>query len=96
MPSCRPRRTRKDRLVYLILPERRLVLAETQAPQPDHNVHDDAPTRRSGTFLSLAGWAHCAKRNHTYYGGGFSGILKVRAAEKPLKSPLQEGPIRRM
>ena len=59
------RQAREDRLVNLVLAECRLVLSEAQAPQPDHNVHDGAPTRRSGTFLSLAGWAHCAKRNHT-------------------------------
>jgi hypothetical protein len=34
----------QDRLVYLILAECRLVLPEAQAPQPDHNVHDGAPT----------------------------------------------------
>jgi hypothetical protein len=31
----------KDRLVYLILAECRLILPEAQAPQP-HNVHDGA------------------------------------------------------
>jgi hypothetical protein len=48
MPDCRDakllqglvRQTRKDRLVYLILAERRLILSEAQAPQPDHDVHD--------------------------------------------------------
>ena len=50
MPNCRDakllqglvRQARENRLVYLILAERRLVLPETQAPQPDHNVHDGA------------------------------------------------------
>src|SRR5262249_44683405 len=33
-----------DRFVYLVLAEDRLILPEAQAPQPDHNVHDGAPT----------------------------------------------------
>ena len=37
------RQARENRLVYVILAEDRLVLAEAQAPQPDHNVHDSAP-----------------------------------------------------
>ena len=37
------RQARKDRLVYLILAERRLILSEAKAPQPDHDVHDGAP-----------------------------------------------------
>jgi hypothetical protein len=36
------RQARKNRLVYLILAECRLILPETQASQPDHNVHDGA------------------------------------------------------
>jgi hypothetical protein len=51
MPNCRDakllqrlvRQARKDRLVYLILAECRLILPEAQAPQPDHDVHDNAP-----------------------------------------------------
>src|SRR4029077_19439316 len=38
----------KNRLVYLILAEDRLILPEAQAPQPDHNVHDGAPTIGGG------------------------------------------------
>src|SRR5262249_50751535 len=34
---------RKNRLVYVILAECRLILSEAQAPQPDHDVHDGAP-----------------------------------------------------
>src|SRR5262245_65850492 len=37
------RHARKNRLVYVILAECRLILAEAQAPQPDHDVHDGAP-----------------------------------------------------
>jgi hypothetical protein len=33
----------ENRLVYVILAEDSLVLAEAQAPQPDHNVHSGAP-----------------------------------------------------
>ena len=36
------RQARKNRLVYVILAECRLVFPEAQAPQPDHNVHDGA------------------------------------------------------
>ena len=36
------RQARKNRLVYLVLAECRLILPEAQAPQPDHNVHDGA------------------------------------------------------
>src|SRR5215471_12526815 len=36
------RQSRKNRLVYVILAECRLILPEAQAPQPDHNVHDGA------------------------------------------------------
>ena len=39
------RQARENRLVYVILAEDRLVLAEAQAPQPDHDVHDGAPTQ---------------------------------------------------
>jgi hypothetical protein len=38
------REGRQDLLGYLILAECRLVLAEAQAPQPEHNVHDGAHT----------------------------------------------------
>src|SRR6516164_3362511 len=37
------RQARKNRLVYLILAECRLILPESQAPQPDHDVHGSAP-----------------------------------------------------
>jgi hypothetical protein len=37
------RQARENRLVYLVLAEYRLILSEAQAPQPDHDVHDDAP-----------------------------------------------------
>ena len=39
------RQARKNRLVYVILAECRLVLPEAQAPQPDYNVHDGARTQ---------------------------------------------------
>ena len=34
----------QNRFVYLILAECRLILPKAKAPQPDHNVHDGAPT----------------------------------------------------
>ena len=43
----------KNRLVYVILVECRLVLHEAQAPQPDHNVHNGAPTQGCRTSSSL-------------------------------------------
>src|SRR5262249_31983180 len=36
------RQARQDRLIYLVLAERCLVLSEAKAPQPDHDVHDGA------------------------------------------------------
>ena len=36
-------RLRKNRLVYVILAEYRLVLPEAKAPQPDHNIHCPRP-----------------------------------------------------
>jgi hypothetical protein len=35
------RQARKNRLVYVVLAERLLVLPKAKAPQPDHNVHDE-------------------------------------------------------
>jgi hypothetical protein len=42
LPQVLVRQARKNRLVYVILAEDRLVLPEAQAPQPEHNVHDGA------------------------------------------------------
>jgi hypothetical protein len=39
------RQARKNRLVYLVLAECRLILPEAKAPQPGHDVHDDALLR---------------------------------------------------
>jgi hypothetical protein len=36
------RQARKNRLIYLILAEGRLILPEAKAPQPNHDIHDDA------------------------------------------------------
>jgi hypothetical protein len=47
------RQARKNRLVYLILAECRLILPEAKAPQPDYNVHDGAYNR--GWRTSSAG-----------------------------------------
>ena len=56
MPECRyakllqvlRRQARQDRFVNLVLAEDRLVLSEAKVPQPNHNVHDDAPAGRNG------------------------------------------------
>ena len=53
------RQARKNRLVYVILAECRLVLSEAQAPQPDHNVHDGAHNR--GWQASSAGEARVSR-----------------------------------
>src|SRR5215475_2774022 len=37
------RQARENRLVYVILAECRLILPEAQAPQPDHDVHNQRP-----------------------------------------------------
>jgi hypothetical protein len=49
----------QDRLVYLILAERRLILPEAQARQPDYDVHD-APTQ--GCRTSSCGLARVSRR----------------------------------
>jgi hypothetical protein len=36
------RQARKNRFVNLILAERSLILSKAKAPQPDHDVHDEA------------------------------------------------------
>ena len=59
MPECRyakllqvvRRQARQDRFVNLVLAEDLLVLSEAKAPQPNHNVHDDAPAGRNGYVL---------------------------------------------
>src|SRR5262245_61844626 len=46
------RETRKNRLVYVIVAECRLVLPKAQAPQPDNNVHDGPQAPRCSIALS--------------------------------------------
>jgi hypothetical protein len=58
-PQDLVRQTRKNRLVYVILAECRLILPEAQAPQPDHNVHGDAHNR--GWRASSAGEARVSR-----------------------------------
>ena len=45
------RQVRQDRFVNLVLAEDLLVLSEAKAPQPNHNVHNDAPAGRNGYVL---------------------------------------------
>jgi hypothetical protein len=49
------RQARENRLVYVILAERSLILSKAKAPQPNHDVHDDAPKRRNGYVLERVG-----------------------------------------
>ena len=81
MPECRDakllqvlfRQARKNRLVYLILAECRLILPEAQAPQPDHNVHDGAHNR--GWRTSSAGKARVSRVALRF--SGFANYLGV-------------------
>ena len=78
VPDCRDpkllqglvRQARKDRLVYLILAECRLILPEAQAPQPDHDVHDGAHNQwwRASSSEASRVWRVALK---------FSGLLKA-------------------
>ena len=65
------RQARKNRLIYLIFAECRLILPEAQAPQPDHNVHDGANNR--GRRTSSAGGARVSR-----VALRFSGLRKAR------------------
>src|SRR5690349_11693958 len=47
------RQARQNRLVYFIVAESRLVLPETEAPKPDHDVHEYAHSR-GGEHLGTA------------------------------------------
>ena len=59
VPECRDakhlqvlsRQALKDRFVYLVFAECSLILSEAKAPQPDHDVHDDA--RASAWSIAL-------------------------------------------
>jgi hypothetical protein len=88
------RQARENRLVYVVLAEDRLVLPEAQAPQPDHNVHDGAPTRHCGHFAGSCPRGSLVTGRSYYYPRSFSGILKVGRPQTSLKSARQEGPIR--
>jgi hypothetical protein len=48
------RQARENRLVYVILAEDHLVLGELQAPQRDHNVHDDGAHTQTCRLSSSA------------------------------------------
>jgi hypothetical protein len=67
----------QDRLAYLVLAERRLILPEAQAPEPDHHVHDGAPTRHCGYLVGICPRGSLVTARSYYYPGSFSGILKV-------------------
>ena len=70
------RQARKNRLVYVILAECRLILPEAQAPQPDHNVHDGAHNR--GWRASSSGGSEGVQGRLDY------GCL--RGSQRPLRS----------
>ena len=56
------RQARENRLVYVILAEYRLVLPEAQAPQPDHDVHNQRPP--SGVALIMVCLGECVQAAH--------------------------------
>ena len=60
------RQARKNRLVYLVLAECRLILPEAQAPQPDHDVHLVPQTQ--GCSTSSCGPGRVSRR---FQMGGF-------------------------
>ena len=61
----------RNRLVYLVVAECRLVLPEAQAPQPDHNVHGGA--HNQWWRISSAGEARVSR-----VALGFSGLREAR------------------
>ena len=85
MPECRDakllqvlfRQARKNRLVYLILAEGRLVLPEAEAPQPEHNVHSGAP--QSGVVAHIIFWSLEGVQDRLDYGC-------LSGSERPLPS----------
>ena len=57
------RQVRQDLFGYLILAECGLIFPEAQAPQPDHDVHDGAPTHGCRASWScpegVSSWSQC-------------------------------------
>jgi hypothetical protein len=90
------REVRQDRLVYLVLAERRLVLPKAQAPQPDYYLHDGAyqSGRRASSFgevkvsrVALGQTARCELRQ-----GGANHIpLLADLGHRPLRAERYEG-----
>src|SRR5262249_37423319 len=74
------RQARKNRLVYVILAECRLILPEAQAPQPDHDVHDGAP--HSGLLhIIVPSWGECPGGPKGPWIGGF-GVNRCRCQKQ--------------
>lgn len=46
---------RKNRLVYLVVAESRLIPSEAKAPQPDHDVHNEKPNLDLPHIIALLG-----------------------------------------
>ena len=49
------RQAQQDRLVNLVMAERSLILSEAHGPQPDHDVHDEAPQSRVSACIIRRG-----------------------------------------
>ena len=47
------RQVREDLLCYLVLAEYRLILPEAKAPEPNPDVHDDAPAISGYTHIMV-------------------------------------------
>jgi hypothetical protein len=68
------RQAGKNRLVYVILAECRLIPSEAQAPQPDHDVHEGAPQ-------SVVACIICRGCNGVQ--GGFNMFSRILIRSKP-------------
>ena len=67
------RQARKNRLVYVIFAERRLVLPEAQAPQPDYDVHGGRP---QSVVVYIIFWGR--ERVQSGFDNRFSGVHNAR------------------
>ena len=96
VPECRDakllqvlvRQARKNRLVYLVLAECRLVLSEAQAPQPDHDVHDGA--HNSGLLHIIVRSGRVSRR---FRDGWFSVSISVGVKTVPRSAATYPVPI---
>jgi hypothetical protein len=103
MPNCRDadllqrlvREARKDRLVYLVVAESRLVPPEAKAPQPDNHVHERAQTSRLPHIIVPTG-AGCPGPDRFVGSQGFARCVgSPRCAGGPSAAPGSPGETQR-